>query len=194
MWYGEDEVGSNDEEVVCPGVTVGLGGYPTDGSLAPDRSPEGNRWLWLDVGAPKSEATSDELDEWIDCSGGGTALPYECCKLWTPELDKREFWLAEDVLMDGEEDPSCFDMILVFDDNWECRFRAEFNGGDEADSYFISLLRASEDAEDDAGVKGGGALLPEDFLDFEPMLSDDESCDFCATCCLHLARRFLNQT
>ena len=69
-------------------------------------------------------------------------------------------------------------MMLVPDDSEVWRCRLELSGGEESllNSFFIT----SDDA-DDAGVSGGGALLLEDcFLGLDPILSDEESCVFCA--------------
>ena len=89
-----------------------------------------------------------------------------------------------DGVMDDAKDVSGFDNILLVDDcisGW----RFDSNDGDPG-SPLNSFLIASTAEEDDAGVSSGGALLPPPvevcFLDFDPILSDDESCDFCATC------------
>ena len=84
-------------------------------------------------------------------------------------------------LREGDEEfVKCFVIKLVPEEN--CR--DECNGGDDAESFLNSFLIMSEEDEDVAGVSGGGALLPLEFcfFDFDPMLSVEESCAFCATC------------
>ena len=96
------------------------------------------------------------------------------------------------MIAEGDEDASCLDIWLLPEEN--CL--EELNGGEEAASFLNSFLIASADP-DVAGVRGGGPLLlllEDCFFDLDPILSEDESCVFCAFCCLHLARRFLNQT
>lgn len=108
-------------------------------------------------------------------------------------LERIEDGLVDDELRAGDEEVAkCFVIKLVPEEN--CR--AECNGGDDADSFLYSFLIISEEVEDVAGVSGGGALLLLEFgfFDFDPTLSVDESCAFCATCWRHLARRFLNHT
>ena len=96
-------------------------------------------------------------------------------------LERIEDGLVDDELREGDEEVAkCFVIELVPDEN--CR--AECNGGDDADSFLNSFLIISDEDEDVAGVSGGGALplLEFCFFDFDPMLSVDESCAFCATC------------
>ena len=85
--------------------------------------------------------------------------------------------------MEDADEVRGLDMILVADDNCNGRWRLEFRGGDDADSFLNSFFIASDGIDDDAGVSGGGALLPDVcFFVFDPMPSEEESCVFCATC------------